>query len=349
MSLLNFKCEITVTNKKRETAVIDFTTSFDTNESYEHLTDTLKLTFPRRLLMRGRELFTGTNPMFERGDAIELKAGYFPNMRSIFKGFISKVAATLPVELECEDEMWQFKQYTVTYPKKVTKITLSKRGKPLKRPKIISGPIKLSELIGIIVTEDFAEPVLIDGDINLGQFRVTNATPAQVFEKLRSEYGLYCYFVDEVLHIGFAANASTSNEETFILEEVVFNYDDLDYQKADDVRMRVVAISMNPNNTKTQVEVGDPDGEQRTIHKYDMNEAELKLMATKWLAETKYNGFTGKILTLGEPYLRHGDRIKLVSEKLPELNSVYLVKTVARKCGPTLGYRQEFELGAKVG
>lgn len=347
--MFRYKCEITITNHiTREYGVIPFCTSLETDESYEHLTDTFKVVFPRRLLMRGRDLFSGSNPMFGRGDEIEVKSGYYPNERIIFKGFISKIRTTLPIELECEDEMWQFKQYTVTYPKKVQKIVLSKRGKPLKRPKIVSGPITLSELIGNIVTEDFAEPNLIDGDINLGVFRVTNATPAQVFDKLRSEYGLYSYFVDGVLQIGFGSDASRTNEETIILEEAVFNYDELDFQRAEDVRIKVVAISMNANNTKTQVEVGDADGEQRTIHKYDMNEAELKKVAEAWLAQQRYTGFTGKIVTLAEPYLRHGDRLKLISEKFPELNSTYLIKGVQRPTTIGGGSRQVIELGARI-
>ena len=347
--MFRYKCEITITNHKtREFGIIDFCTSQETDESYEHLTDTFKVVFPRRLLMRGRDLFAGTNPMFGRGDEIIVKSGYYPNQRVIFTGYISKVRSTLPVELECEDEMWQFKQYAVTYPKKVTKIVLSKRGKPLKRPKIVSGPIMLSELIGNIVTDDFAEPNLIDGDMNLGVFRVSNATPAQVFDKLRSEYGLYSYFVDGVLQIGFGNDASRTNEETIILEEAVFNYDDLDFQQAEDVRMRVVVVSMNPNNTKTQVEVGDVDGEQRTIHKYNMSEADLKKVGEQWLAQQRYDGFTGKIVTLAEPYLRHGDRLNLVSEKFPELNSTYLIKGVQRTATVNGGARQILELGARL-
>lgn len=348
MSLLNFKIEITVTNQKRETAVIDFATQFETNESYEHLTDTLKIVFPRRLLMKGREMFSGLNPMFVRGDEIELKAGYYPNLRTIFKGYIAKVAATLPIELTCEDEMWQLKQYTVTYPTKSVKTIKSRRGGVLRNAATVNGKMTLQQLIDNIITDDFEAPVLVDGNINVGKWRITNLSPAMVLDKLRAEFGLYSYFVDGVLHIGFASNASTTNEEQFILEEVVFNYDELNYQKKEDARLRVVAISMNDNNEKKQVEVGDEDGEQRTIHKYDMTEAELKVIATKWLEENRYTGFTGKIVTLGEPYLKHGDRIKLISEKMPELNSVYLVKTVERTATVNGGYRQIFELGIKL-
>jgi hypothetical protein len=337
---------ITFTKAVGTEVSFNFCNSFETDESYEHLTDTAKIIVPRKLSMDGIDLFSGTNPVFKRGDQVKIEAGYYPNKRVIFNGYISKIHAKIPVEIECEDRMFLLKEYTVSYPDKYSTIYLGKNGRHLKRPKIISANISLKELMDNIIADDIEYRVL--DDIKLGQFRVQNATPAQVLDKLKSEYGLFSYFVDGVLTVGFANDASDTIEEEFEMERVIINSDDLEYQIEEDVKLKVKAVSMMPDNAKIEVEVGDSDGEQKTIHKYNLNEADLRKVALKWLEEFKYTGFIGNLETFGEPYLRHGDRCRIVSKKLPERNGSYLITSVKRKLSVDGGYRQIFSLGTKV-
>ena len=133
------------------------------------------------------------------------------------------------------------------------------------------------------------------------------------------------------------------------MEEVCINSNYLQYQRAEDVTVKVKCISMLPNNTKLEAEAGDEEGEQRTYHYYNItSQAELKNIAEKRVLEQKYTGFAGWFETFGEPYLRHGDVCKITSTKLPERNGSYLVSSVRRKFGVGVGYRQMFELGEKV-
>jgi hypothetical protein len=338
---------ITFTKSDSSELAFNFSHSFETNESYEHLTDTAKIILPRKLSMDGVELFAGSNPLFKRGDQVKIEAGYSPNLRTVFEGYIRKINANIPIEVECEDQMFLLKEYTLNYPDKNSAIYLGTNTKFLNRPKTIKENISLLELMNNIIADDI-EFTVID-DIKLGQFRVKNATPAQVLDKLRTEYGLFSYFVDRVLYIGFANNASQTNEAEFEMEKTVINSNDLEYQIKDDIKVKVKAVSMLPDNTKIEIEVGDPDGEQKTIHKYNLTEASLREVAEKWIAEFKYTGFKGDLETFGEPYLRHGDRAKITSKKLPERNGTYLIKSVKRKLSVDGGYRQTFKLGVKVG
>jgi phage protein D len=176
-----------------------------------------------------------------------------------------------------------------------------------------------------------------------------NATPAAALDKLKSEYGLYSYFRDGILHVGFANDASVTNEAEFKMEEVVINSDTLEWQRAEDVRLKVVAISMFPDNTKSDpIEFGDADGNQITIHKYNMDAKSLEFAAKEWIAENKYTGFKGEIETFGEPIMKHGDRVKLTSTKLPERDGTYLIKKVKRIYGVNDGNHQLLTLGIKV-
>lgn len=337
---------ITFTKADGSSLSFNFCHSFETNESYEHLTDTAKIIVPRKLALKGSDLFSGVNPYFKRGDNVKIEAGYLPKMRTVFEGYIRTVSANIPIEIECEDQMYLLKQYTVNYPDKFSLIHTGKNGRHLKRPKVISANISLKELMDNIIADDI-DYTLLD-DIKLGQFRVSHATPAQVLEKLKDEYGLFSYFVDGILQIGFANNAAKTNEAEVHMEKTVINSDELDYQVKDDIKVKVKAISIMPDNSKIEVEVGDPDGEQKTIHKYNLNEADLKKVAQKWVDEFKYTGFKGELETFGEPCLKHGDRLKITSTKLPERNGVYLIKGVKRKFSVDGGYRQFFSLGIKL-
>jgi len=345
--MLRPQVNITFVSSTDTTLKFNFCNSFETDESYEHLTDTARIVVPRKLNFEGQDLFAGASPLFKRGDKVTIEAGYYPNLNTIFEGYISKINAKIPVEVECEDSMFLLKQYTVTYPDKYSTIYLGTNGKFLKRPKTISANITLKELMDNII-EDAIDYKILD-NIKLGQFRVINATPAMVLEKLKDEYGLFSYFVEGVLNVGFANNAADTKEALFEMEKVIINSQDLDYQIEDNIKVKVKAISMNSDNTKTEVEVGDSDGEQKTIHKYNMDEDELKEVAEKWIKEFKYTGFKGEIETFGEPYVRHGDRAKITSTKLPERDGTYLIKGVKRKMSVGGGFRQILDLGIKVG
>ena len=124
---------------------------------------------------------------------------------------------------------------------------------------------------------------------------------------------------------------------------------DLDYQQAKDVKIRVQAVGMLPNGTKVTVNAGDDDGEQRTYHFYNVSDqAMLQKMATERVNQYKYTGFRGTFKTFGEPQLQHGDRCRLTSRVLPERNGVYLVKGTKVVHSIKDGYKQYFELGLKV-
>ena len=342
------QCEISITSEGTNRNIrFKFVHSIEIESSYENLTDTCKIVIPRKLTFDGLPLFNGDNPIFRRGDKIEVSIGYVPNITKVFTGYIKNVGSNVPTVLECEDEMFLLKQYTVNYPSKVGLIERSAKGKLLKHPQVIPFSVKLDELLDYCLPN--IEFEVID-NIDLGSFRAINATPAAVLDKLKSEYGLYSYFRNGVLHVGFANDASVTSEAEFKMEEVIINSDTLEWQRAEDVRIKCVAISMFPDNTKSEpIEFGDPDGNQITIHKYNMDAKSLEFAAKEWIKENKYTGYRGEVETFGEPVMKHGDRIKLTSVKLPERDGTYLIKKVKRVYSVDSGNHQIFTLGAKVG
>ena len=367
--MLQCQCNISITAKGTNRKVsFNFVHSIEIESSYENLTDTCKITLPRKLTFEGKNLFEGNEPIFKRGDNIEVQIGYVPNITTVFVGYIKNVGTNVPTVLECEDEMYLLKQWTINYPKKIDLITKSKKGKLLIHPKEVPFTVKLKELLDYCLSDHDIEFDVID-NIDLGQRRFVNLTPAAMLDVLKSEYGLYSYFKNKVnkttgeveidkktnkpiriLHVGFANDAAITHEASFKMEEVVINSDTLEWSRAEDVRIQCSAISMFPDNTKSDpIIVGDPDGNQITIHKYNMNESALRFAAEQWIKENKYTGYRGDVETFGEPVMNHGDRAKIISSKLPERDGTFLIKKVKRIYSVDAGNHQIFTLGAKVG
>lgn len=315
-------CHITFTKENGDKYEFDFCHSIEIKTSYENLTDTAKIVLPRKLSFEGKELFTGANAIFKRGDEVKIELGYFPELKTAFEGYISFVNGSLPVEIECEDKMFLLKQTTI---KKYSVESTS-----------------LNDLLSEILPDDIDFECL---DVQLGSFRISNATVSKILDTLKGDYGFYSYFVDGILHVGLPSDASDTITGEFVFEEAIIDSDNLKYQRKEDVNIKVVAVSMQSDNSKKEVTVGDPDGAQRTFYTYNSTEAALKEFANLKLEEVKYTGYSGTFKTFGEPFVRHGDVAKLISTKLPERDGNYEVVSVTRSFTMNDAYRQDIELG----
>ena len=325
--MLKCNCEIIVRSANNNRVIsFDFVNKIEINSSYEDLTDTCNITIPRSIQFEGKNLFVGNDAIFKRGDRIEVKLGYEPNLETVFNGFIRNIGSGLPTVLECEDEMYRLKQYKITYPKGENS------------DKTIKG------LLDTILKVPFK---LLD-NLPLNDITFTNVTPAIVLDKLKSEYGLFSYFRDGFLIVGFANNASDTLEAEFKMEEVIIDGDSLEWQNEDDIEIGVTAINIDSENKKTEVKAGSLNGEQKTYHYTGMSKEDLKNVAEKTVKEFKYTGFKGEVETFGEPIMRHGDRARITSTKLPERDGTYLIKRVKRVYGVNEGNHQIFTLGVKV-
>lgn len=316
--------KITFTKEDRSTYEFDFCTSVDINSSYENFTDTATIVLPRKLSFEGKQIFAGENSIFKRGDEVKIELGYYPNLVTRFEGYVSFVGAGLPIEIKCEDKMFLLKKTTV---KKYSKTSVS-----------------LKTLLTDILPSDVDFDCL---DVELGSFRISNATVSKILDTLKSDYGFYSYFVDGVLHVGLPSDASDTITEEFPFEKTVIDPDNLVYQLKEELFIKVVAISMQSDNSKKEVTIGDSDGSQRTYYTYNASDSALNEFANLKLNKDKYTGYSGSFTTFGEPVLRHGDVAKLTSTKLPERDGNYLAKGISIKFDMN-GYRQEIQLGTIV-
>lgn len=316
MYVLNAKIEI----QGDKLWQLSFVTSVEITRDTEKLTDECKVTLPKRLKWDGEAQIP-----VKRGDTIKVWTGYGDDLELAFVGYVRNVGFKTPVVLTCEDEMFKLKQMQCT--KKAYKtVTLE-----------------------TLLKDQGLTDVKVFGEQNLGQFRVTDDTVAALLGRLQ-ENGIKSFYRYEdgkpVLYCGVIFERDAKPAQVFATGLNIISDSSLEQQLAANIRLCVKAVSIMPNNKKIKVEVGDKDGEHRTLHTYNKSEKELKAWAEQEIKRLKVDGLSGSFTTFGYKLVDKLDAIgiKIDGNKM----GVYQVKKNVIKYG-TSGYRQEITLGYRVG
>lgn len=316
MYRLTAKIEITGSKSWKLDKVTEVEITLDT----EQLTDTCKITLPKRIKWDG-----AAEIPVRRGDVVKVWLGYDDDFQLAFSGYVRDVGFKTPVVLMCEDEMFKLKQLPAVKKayKSVTIETLLK-------------------------DQGISYQLNVMGEQSLGQYRVTADTVASLLGHFH-ENGIRSFFRYEneqpVLYCGVLFEKEDSPTQVFATGVNIISDQSLEQQQAENIRLRVKAISLMPNNKKIKVEVGDADGEHRTLHTYNKTESELKAWAEQEIKRLKRDGLKGSFTTFGAKLV---DKLTAIGIKIDdEKKGVYQVKKNVIKYG-TSGFRQEITLGARI-
>lgn len=298
---------------------VPFVSSVEITRDTEKLTDECKVTLPKRIKWDGEAQIP-----VKRGDSIKVWTGYGEDMELAFAGYVRSVGIKTPIVLTCEDEMFKLKQMACT--KKAYK----------------------NVNLGTLLKDQGLENVKVFGEQNLGQFRVTDDTVAALLGRLQDS-GIRSFYRYEdgkpVLYCGVLFERDTQPSQVFATGVNIISDSSLEQQLAANIRLCIKAVSIMPDNKKIKVEVGDKDGEKRTIHTYNKTESELKAWAEQEIKRLKVDGLTGSFTTFG---YRLVDKLDAIGIKIDgNKMGVYQVKKNVIKYG-TGGYRQEITLGLRV-
>ena len=261
------------------------------------------------------------------GDPITIKLGYNGELRTEFEGYVSVIRPNIPMEIECEDEAWLLKRENVT--------------------KSWLGQSKLADVINYLIPGVNLSEVQ---DVTLTDFKLIDVSKYKALEKLKEVYGLTVYFRNKKPFAGLAfTEAQIQNEivNHSIRKNVI--KPDLEFVSKEDVRLHVKAISIMPDNKKLEVEAGDPDGERRTLHFYNvLSEQALKVMAEEKLEKLKYDGYRGSMTTFGVPFVQHGYTSRLIDPDYPQREGSYYIDQVETTVSDTGGFKREISLGRRI-
>lgn len=300
---------------------LDYVTAVEITRDTEKLTAEAKITLPKSLKWNG----VSEIPI-RRGDSVTISLGYDDDLQTAFVGYVRDVGFQTPVVITCEDEMFMLKQMPA-----------------------VKKSYRSVNLETLLRDQGITQRLNVMGEQSLGAYRVTADTVASLLGKL-SEQGIRSFFRCEngtpVLYCGVLFERDNTPSQVFKTGLNIISDSDLKQQKAENMRLRVKAVSLMPDNKKIKVEVGDSDGEHRTLHTYNKTGSELKAWAEQEVKRLKRDGLTGSFTTFGYRLVDPLDAIGMVIDG--NQMGVYQVKKLVVKYGDS-GFRQTIDLGLRVG
>ncbi|MGR3179411.1 MAG: hypothetical protein ACUZ8E_15290 [Candidatus Anammoxibacter sp.] len=327
----------------------NFVTDLTIESSWDTFTDTAGLTMPNKFRLENRrdnkDIIVGDNNVFKRGDKVEIKIGYFPNLVTKFKGFVANINPDSPLIMNFEDRMWLLKQENLV-SKLFTKPTISD---------VIE--YATASLTGLTIEYD-------NPDTEIGAFEVDNngfVNAVTVFELLKKQFGYFIYFENEILQVrkmrSVLALSNPVHKINFQKNVIVSN---LIFQRDDDVNLVIKVESIDLITNKRIIRYGFKvkgevviSGVQRTgqttksINVLNLNVKQIEEFIKDNIDKYIYEGYIGDFTTFSEPSVNHSDRIEFTDLKHPERDGRYLIKKVTTSFGIN-GGRQVIELQNKV-
>lgn len=317
--MLKLSAKVEITGEKKW--VFEKITACEIVRDSDALTTTCKLTLPRKVKWKGET----SNPI-KRGDKISVWLGYDDNLQLAFSGYVLRKGFKAPIEIFCEDEMFMLKQ------------------KPC-----VKKSYKNVDIQTLLKDQNLPYDIKVLGEQNIGQYRANFETVAELLAHLK-ENSIRTFFRIEdgkpVLYCGVLFDHGNEIRQVFATGVNIISDSSLDEQNAEDVKIKLKVVSLQSDNKKkVKVEVGDADGENRTLHCYGKTEAEAKAWGEQELERLKRDGLTGSFQTFGHVLL---DVLDIIGIKIDgERKGKYQVQKNTITFGSS-GFRQDITLGARA-
>ena len=297
-------------------------------KSVEELSDTAVIKLPTRFKVRqnGEQKFT--EDAIKVGDKVTITLGYEGKYSGVeFTGFVKKISPKIPLEIHCEDALWVLRRKNITrsWEKTTMKEILTE---------VVKGtPVQLANNIP---------------SVNLDKWIIKNANGAQVLESLKKDLLMTAFINDEgKLYCGLQ---QLTNVGQTVVYDLNYNLveNNLEFKSKEERKIKIKYTYIDKENKRKSIEVGDPDGEQRTYHTSVISDTKkLEEMANAEIEKLKYDGFEGDVTSFLIPYATRGMKAKLLDNEHPNREGNYFIKKVVTTFG-TGGARRKITIGNKL-
>ena len=297
-------------------------------KSVEELSDTAVIKLPTRFKVRqnGEQKFT--EDAIKVGDKVTITLGYEGKYSGVeFTGFVKKISPKIPLEIHCEDALWVLRRKNITRSWEKT---------------------TMKEILTEVVKDT---PVQLDDNIpsvNLDKWIIKNANGAQVLESLKKDLLMTAFINDEgKLYCGLQ---QLTNVGQTVVYDLNYNLveNNLEFKSKEERKIKIKYTYIDKENKRKSIEVGDPDGEQRTYHTSVISDTKkLEEMANAEIEKLKYDGFEGDVTSFLIPYATRGMKAKLLDNEHPNREGNYFIKKVVTTFG-TGGARRKITIGNKL-
>lgn len=303
--------------------------------SVENLTDTCVIKIPRKIEYQTKPI----TDYIKRGDGVEVRLGYDDDLELVFKGYVKRVETGTPLIIECENEAWKLKEVFIE-PKAYDNFNVKSfveevlKGYNTKVTSIPLGNINISERVSVL----------------------------QALNVLKKDYNFKFFFRENVKGIteffgGMVyTELATENKPAIDFKagkNIVSTA--LKYTLKEDIKIQIISknvILKDGKNLKIEAkypEITTEGYSTQTYHVYSaLDEKTLKEDAKRRHDDVNIDTMDGSFTVFGKPFVRKGDRVRLLDDQNEELNNkTFFAKSVTYSFGVG-GYRQIIELGGKA-
>jgi hypothetical protein len=298
-------------------------------KSVEELSDTAIIKLPTNFKIRQTNETKYTEEAISVGDKVTIMLAYQGQYSGVeFKGYVKKISPKIPLEIHCEDAMWLLRRKNINKSWEAT---------------------TLKEILQEVVKDT---PIELDinhvPNIKLDKWIIINANGVQVIESIKKQLLMTSFINDEgKLYCGLQQGTNIGQGVVYDLNyNLVEN--NLEFKDKADRKIKVKYTYIGKDNKKKSIEVGDPDGEQRTFHTSVISdEKKLTEMATAEIEKLKYDGFDGDVTSFLIPYATRGMKAIIKDRDHKNREANYFIKKVVTTFG-TGGARRKVTISNKL-
>lgn len=297
-------------------------------KSVEEMSDTAVIKLPTRFKVRqnGEQKFT--EDAIKIGDKVKITLAYEGVYSGVeFTGFVKKISPKIPLEIHCEDALWLLRRKNITKSWEST---------------------TMKEILQEVVKDTNVELADNIPEVHLDKWIIKGANGAQVLESFKKDL-LMSVFIDDSGKLYCGLQQLTNIGQTVVYD---LNYNlvenNLEFKSKDDRKIKIKYTYIGKDNKRQSIEVGDPDGEQRTYHTSVISDTKkLEEMAKAEIEKLKYDGFEGDITSFLIPFATRGMKAKILDNEHPNREGNYFIKKVVITFG-TGGARRKITIGNRL-
>jgi len=321
--MFNMIANITIGNYQFESV-----NSIEIERSSRSLIDTAKILLPLEAVFANNTK-QSLSKVVKKGDSVIIQLGYGNDIETEFQGYINSISEQdNKTVIECEDEA--YKLHSKISNKSFENTTLK-------------------TIIDFVAQECNLEVSNDIPDVNINGFLIWNNSGLDVLNNLMKDYVLVAFIdYDNKLFCGLR-NVYRTGDVVFDLNlNTISQENQIKFKTEDDEKYLIRAISVQKDNSRFEVELGDTDGQLRTFHFTDVSDEEdLQRLAQEELNNLKFTGYEGTVTCFGQPFTQYGMNAEVRDSNYPEREGNYLIDSVKITYN-NAGFRRINELGIKL-
>jgi hypothetical protein len=246
-----------------------------------------------------------TGLQIKEGMKVEVIAGYDGRNVTRFKGFVSRVNFTIPLEVDCEGYSYQLRKKL-----DINKSYVNTTAKKILIDLVQGTDIKLSEAIP---------------DIPIEKAGFKDCNGINVLEWLKENCKLTVYFNFDILYVGLE-QAETIKTVKFRLGWNVIKDNALKFNdKKEFADVRIQLSGRKKDGTKEKAFIGKKDGQVKRIKTVIKDKVALNAIIKQKQREIVNKGYEGQITTFLEPVINPGEAAHIDDLKYTERTGKYFI------------------------